>query len=131
MSHLNRNELEALRVLWDLGELKPGEIQDQFSWEIDNGTLRSVLRILMGKGHVARLKSGKAYLYKARRTRKGVLSRMAKSMAQVFSEGSTAGLIAQLIEAEKLSPEEIDKLRKIAEDKPDATGNRSKRRTKR
>ena len=131
MSDLNRNELEALRVLWGQGKLKPGEIQDQFSWEIDNGTLRSILRILIDKGHVARLKSGKAYLYKARKTQKGVLSRMAKSMAQVFSEGSTAGLIAQLIETEKLSPEEIDKLRKIAADKPDATGPRSKRRTKR
>ena len=131
MSDLNRNELEALRVLWDRGELKPGEIQDEFSWEIDNGTLRSILRILIDKGHVARLKSGKAYLYKARRTRRGVLSRMAKSMAQVFSEGSTAGLIAQLIEAEKMSPEEIDQLRRIAADKSDPTGHRSKRRTKR
>ncbi len=130
MSDLNRNELEVLRVLWDRGELKPGEIQEQFSWEIDNGTLRSILRILIDKGHVTRFKSGKAYLYKAKRTREGVLSRMAKNMAQVFSGGSTAGLIAQLIETEKLSSGEIDQLRQIAADKPDAAGRRPKRRTK-
>lgn len=131
MSDLNRNELEVLRVLWDRGELKPGEIQEHFSWEIDNGTLRSILRILIDKGHVARHKLGKAYLYKARKTQKGLLSKMARQMAQVFSEGSTAGLIAQLIESENLSQKEIEQLRKIAAEKPDATGPRSKRRRKR
>ena len=131
MSDLNRNELEVLRVLWDHGALRPGDIQEQFNWEIDNGTLRSILRVLIDKGQIARRKSGKAYLYKAKKTQKGVLSKMAKNMAQVFSDGSTAGLIAQLIETEKLSPKDIDQLRKIAEEAPSASGNRSKRRRRR
>ena len=114
---LNRNELEALRILWDESELKPAEIEERFAWSIDNGTLRSVLRGLMDKGHVTRQKSGKVYLYKAKRTQKGVLSKMAKSMADAFSGGSTVGLIAQLIESEKLSPEELEELKRIAEGK--------------
>jgi BlaI family transcriptional regulator, penicillinase repressor len=114
MDALNRNELEALRVLWERGESKPAEIEVEFSWPIDNGTLRSVLRVLMDKGLVARRKAGKAYVYEATKSREGVMSRMARNMAHVFSGGSTAGLIAQLIKTEQLSPEDLAELRRIA-----------------
>jgi BlaI family transcriptional regulator, penicillinase repressor len=115
MNDLNRNELEALRVLWDIGEAKPTEIEAAFAWPIDNGTLRSVLRVLMEKELVTRTRVGKAYLYKAKRSRKGVMATMAKQMAQVFTGGSTTDLIAQLIQTQKLKPEELAELRKIAD----------------
>jgi BlaI family transcriptional regulator, penicillinase repressor len=114
MDALNRNELEALRILWEQGESKPADIEAEFAWDIDNGTLRSVLRVLMDKGLVTRRKAGKAYLYQAAKSRAGVLSRMARQMAHVFSGGSTAGLIAQLIKTEQLSPEDLAELRRIA-----------------
>ncbi len=115
MEELNRNELEALRVLWDHGEAKPADIEAAFSWPIDNGTLRSVLRVLVDKKLVARRKLGKAYWYKAKRSRQGVMSSMAQQMAQVFTGGSAADLIAQLIKTEKLKPEELAELRRIAQ----------------
>jgi predicted transcriptional regulator len=115
MDPLNPNELEALRILWDQGEQKPPEIEAAFSWPIDNGTLRSVLRVLMDKGLVARRRMGKAYFYKAKKSREGVMSRMARQMAHVFSGGSTRDLIAQLIKTEKLSPQELAELRRIAQ----------------
>lgn len=115
MDALNPNELEALRILWEEGERKPPEIEEAFSWPIDNGTLRSVLRVLMDKGLVARRRMGKAYFYKAKESREGVLSRMVRQMAHVFSGGSTTDLIAQLIKTEKLSPQELAELRRIAQ----------------
>lgn len=114
MDALNANELEAMRILWDQGELKPPEIEAHFAWTIDNGTLRSVLKVLMDKGMVTRRKAGKAYYYQAAKSRDGILSRMARQMAHVFSGGSTAGLIAQLIKAESLSSDELAELRRIA-----------------
>ncbi len=120
MQDFNRNEMEALRVLWEHCSLKPAEIQAHFSRTIDNGTLRSVLSGLVDKGHVARAKSGKAFYYSARRRRGGLLSTMARRMAEIFSGGSTTDLIAQLIEVEKLSPAEIEEIRRIAESKTNA-----------
>lgn len=125
MTDLNRNELEAMRVLWEKGSLKPAEIQEHFSWPIDNGTLRSVLRVLVDNGHVARSKHGKAYHYQAEASRRGVLSKMAEQMAHVFFGGSPAELIAQLIKTEKLSPDEIEELRRIADQKTSDTGSRN------
>lgn len=114
MDDLNQNELEALRILWEHGSMKPAEIQEKFSWPIENATLRSVLAVLMEKGHVSRRKNGKAFFYRATSNRRKSLSKMARRMAQVFAGGSTAELIAQLIRTEKLSPREIEELRRIA-----------------
>jgi BlaI family penicillinase repressor len=115
MLELNRNELEAMRVLWHEGALKPAEIQEHFSWPIENATLRSVLRVLMEKGQLTRRKKGRAFYYKTKASRRGVLSTMSRQMAHVFTGGSTADLIAQLIKTEKLSKAEIEELRQIAE----------------
>ena len=127
MEALNSNELEALRILWEEGEQKPPEIEAAFSWPIDNGTLRSVLRVLMEKDLVGRRRMGKAYYYKAKKSREGVMSRMARQMAHVFSWGSTTDLIAQLIKTEKLSPEELAEVRRIAQaETKSAAGKRRK-----
>lgn len=117
MEDLNSNELETLRVLWQDGPLKPGEIQERFGWTIENATLRSVLRVLMDKGHVTRTKQGKAFFYQAKSSQPGMMASMAKRMAEVFAGGSRANLIAQLIRTERLSKKEIEELRRIAEDK--------------
>lgn len=113
---LNRTELEALRVLWVEAPLKPAEIQRRFSWTIDNGTLRSLLMSLMAKGHVDRARQGKAYFYRPVASRPRLRSAMARMMASVFAGGSTADLIAQMIQTEKLRPEEIAHLRRVAEE---------------
>lgn len=113
MVELNRNELEAMRVLWGGGARKPAEIQEQFGWPIDNGTLRSVLRVLMAKGLVTRRKAGKAFVYRAKESRTRLLSSMARRMAEVFADGSAGALIAQLVQTEQLTPSEIDELQRI------------------
>ena len=130
MNDLNRNELEALRILWNQIELKPSELEALYSWPIDNGTLRSVLRVLQEKGLVTRRKAGKAFLYKATASQQNALSKMARRMAEVFTGGSTVGLIAQLIQSEKLSDKEIEDLKRIAERTEPAPLRRGHRRTK-
>ena len=126
MAELNRNELEAMRVLWEQDALKPAEIQDQFCWPIENPTLRSVLRVLMDKRLVTRRKKGKAYYYRAKAGQRNVLKDMSRRMAHVFTGGSAAGLIAQLIKTEKLSIEEIEELRRIADEKVSDSTSRKK-----
>ena len=117
MAQLNRNELEAMRVLWEKGSVKPAQIQDEFSWPIENATLRSALRLLVEKGLVTRGKKGKAYYYRAKASRRRVLKNMSQRMAHLFTGGSAADQIAQLIKTEKLSKKEIQELRRIAAQK--------------
>ncbi len=116
MTDLREAELETMRILWETEEpLKPADIQQGFSWEIDNGTLRSTLAGLMEKGHVTRGKKGKAFFYRPKSSREKLMSQIAGRLANFFTGGSAADFITQLIQSEKLSPEEIAELRRIAE----------------
>lgn len=117
MVDLRDNELEAMRILWESSDpLKPGDIQERFAWEIDNGTLRSTLKVLVDKGHIHRSKAGKAFFYRPLSTRERVLSGIVGRLSRIFTGGSPAELIAQLVKTEKLSPEEIEELRQIADE---------------
>ena len=102
MERFSSGELEVMKVLWERGELKPAEIQQHFSRKIRNAALRSALLVLLEKAHVSRRKVGKAYYYQAETAREPSLRSMARRMAEVFSGGSPAALIAQLIKFEEL-----------------------------
>jgi len=114
MSSFTSTELEVMKILWEHGELKPAQIQDRYSRAIKNAALRFQLKVLLEKGHITRQKIGKAYCYKALTPRKGSLKKMVRRMAEVYSQGSTAGLIAELIKTEKLSEKELRELKELA-----------------
>ncbi len=114
MLSLNRNELEALRILWEQGEMKPAEIQSRFSWSIENATLRSVLVNLVAKGHITREQRGKAFFYAARVRKVTLLQAMMRSLAQVFAGGSHQQLVAQLVETGDIKPADLKLLSETA-----------------
>lgn len=126
MDQLNPNETEVLRVLWEAGPLKPADIEASFGWPIENATLRSVLKGLVEKGLAARTKQGKAFYYRAKVSRESQLRRAARRMADVFTGGSRADLILQMVRAEKLTPAEIETLRRLAEGSDETSTKRSK-----
>jgi predicted transcriptional regulator len=111
---LNPAELEILGILWDRSPLKPADIEAAFSRPIENATLRSILRGLVEKNFLRRERQGKAYFYKPARTPRAVRRKLTDKLASVFAEGSRLGLIAQLIEDERLTPEQIRELEQIA-----------------
>jgi len=109
---LNRNQLEALRILWDEAGLKPAEIQERFAWPLNNATLRSVLRVLMRQGYVIRVKRGKAFYYQTVAPRNELLKHTAARMAEVFADGTLGGLVAAIVKQGGLSKDELKLVRK-------------------
>ena len=107
-------ELEVMQVLWEHGALKPAEIEELFARPIRNAALRSLLLILLDKGHVTRRLVGKAYVYEARTPREGALRKMTRRLAEIFCGGSTATLIAHMIKTENLSANDVRELQAIA-----------------
>lgn len=114
MIALNQNELEALRILWERGELKPAKIQSHFAWPIENATLRSVLVNLVEKKHITRRLQGKAFLYAARIPKASLLQGMMKTLARVFAGGSHQELVVQLMETSDIKPEDLKLIRQTA-----------------
>jgi predicted transcriptional regulator len=123
MISLSENEMEAMRILWERGKAKPAEIQEQFSWAIDNGTLRSTLVSLVRKKHVSRKQDGKAFYYSARLQKETALQTMMRGIARIFAKGSTQDLVAQLVDTRDITPDDLKVIR-------DAAAAKSARRTK-
>jgi BlaI family transcriptional regulator, penicillinase repressor len=114
MTSLNQNELEVLRILWQGGELKPAQIQEQFSWPIENATLRSVLVNLVEKQHAARRQQGKAFYYAAQAPKTTLLRGMVQVLARVFAGGSAKQLVAQLVETGDIQAGDLKVIRTLA-----------------
>ena len=117
MSRFTSGELEVMQVLWEHGELKPAEIQNVFPRKIKNPALRSVLAILVEKGHISRKQVGKAFFYKARTRRESVFKSKVRELADQFCDGSMRSLLFNLVDSEKLSAEDIKELEKLAKSK--------------
>jgi predicted transcriptional regulator len=114
MLSLNQNELEALRILWERGELKPADIQAHFSWPIENATLRSVLVNLVAKKHITRRLQGKAFFYAASVPKATLLQTMTQTLARVFAGGSHQELVMQLMKTSDLKEADLKLIRKTA-----------------
>ena len=112
MARLTDGELEVMRILWEHGEMKPPEMQEQFSRRIKDPALRSYLTILLEKGHVVRKRKGKAYYYKAKTKPQPVFKAMYCQLLDTFFQGSTEALLCRLIKSENLSNEELCQLKK-------------------
>lgn len=118
MNSLNQNELEALRILWEHGELKPAEIQSRFAWPIENATLRSVLVNLVAKRHISRRLQGKAFFYAACVPKTTLLETTLQTLARIFAGGSRQELVMQLLETSDLKPAELELVRRMAAGTP-------------
>jgi predicted transcriptional regulator len=114
LQSLNQNELEALRILWEHGELKPAEIQARFGWPIENATLRSVLVNLVAKRSITRRLQGKAFYYAAAIPKATLLATTLQTLARIFAGGSRQQLVMQLMETSDLKPADLALIRQTA-----------------
>jgi predicted transcriptional regulator len=110
-------ELEVMEILWQHGSLNPPQIEELFPRPIKNAALRSILRVLVEKGHLIREKRGRAYFYRPKASTKFTLKRITDRLAEVFCGGSPVDLAAQLLQSEKLSEEDVRFLRAILKEK--------------
>ena len=118
MNLLNQNELEALRILWEHGELKPADVQSRFAWPIENATLRSVLVNLVAKKHITRRLQGKAFFYTACVPKATLLETTLQTLARIFAGGSRQELVMQLLEKSDLKSADLELLRQTAAGAP-------------
>jgi BlaI family transcriptional regulator, penicillinase repressor len=128
---LTTGELDVIRILWEHGELKPAQIQSRFPRPIKNAALRSYLSILLEKGHVTRRQVGKAYFYKAKTKRESVFFCTLKEIINSYCEGSPQSLVMALIKSERLSEEELLRLKRLAEEEESPPSRTRKPRTRR
>ncbi|MBL8857087.1 MAG: BlaI/MecI/CopY family transcriptional regulator [Planctomycetes bacterium] len=111
-------ELEVMLVVWDLGECTSGDVIEAFRSRRDlaASTLRNVLLKLRTKGYLKPIPTvGRGFLLRATVQRRAVEHSTLKSVLESFFEGSPQQAIASLLDANKITNDELDEIRRMIE----------------
>jgi predicted transcriptional regulator len=104
-------EAEIMEVLWDQGPSTVSEVQRRVMDELAYTTVLTILRNLEAKGYVSHDADGKAHRYAAAIERDSARRSALRAMADKFFKGSTAQLLSHLVADEKLSADDLRRLR--------------------
>jgi BlaI family transcriptional regulator, penicillinase repressor len=116
---LTGREAQVMDAVWRLGEATADQVREALPEPLHDSTVRTLLRVLESKGYLGHEVRGKAYVYRARVERQKAQRRVLRSVLARFFGGSAEDLVLRLIEDERITPEQLDALRRPA---PEARG---------
>ncbi|MDG3006068.1 BlaI/MecI/CopY family transcriptional regulator [Paludisphaera mucosa] len=109
---LTGREAEVMEAVWRLGEATADQVREALPEPLHDSTVRTLLRVLEGKGYLAHEARGKAYVYRAAVERTKAQRKALGSLLARFFGGSAEDLVLRLIEDEQITPEQLDALRR-------------------
>ncbi len=113
---LTEAELRVMEVLWRLERATVAEVTEALPPPpLAYNTVLTTLRILEQKGHVSHEEVGRAFVYRALIARDTAAQSAVKSVVEKFFGNNAAGLALRLIESERPSGDELDRLRSLIE----------------
>lgn len=111
---LTEAELRVMEVLWKLERATVGEVAEALPPPpLAYNTVLTTLRILEQKGHVSHDEAGRAYVYFPLVEREAAAQSAVKQVVSKFFGNSAGALALRLIENERPSQDELDRLRKL------------------
>jgi predicted transcriptional regulator len=114
---LTEAEYRLMDVVWELGNATVAEVHARLEQHpIAYTTVLSTLTILERKGYVRHTVRGKANVYRPRVERDAARRTVVANVLATFFGGSARALMLNLLEAERLGPEEERRLRDLLED---------------
>lgn len=113
---ISEAESHVMEVLWRapgpvVAEQIAVALQDTHHWQA--ATVKTLLNRLLNKGAIAAEKEGRRFLYQAVLQRDAWLARESDSMLQRLFGGRLAPLVAHFGSQQKLSPADVQELRKL------------------
>ena len=103
-----------MEAVWRLGEATAEQVRAALPQPLHDSTVRTLLRVLEAKGYLRHEVRGKAYVYRAAIGRRKAQRHALRSVLARFFGGSAEDLILRLIEDERITPEQLDEIRRAA-----------------
>ena len=110
---LSRRERQIMDAVYLLGEATASEIREKIPEPPSYSAVRSHLRILEEKGHLAHRQEGQRYVFRPTVSRSAARSDALKGLLHTFFEGSREEMVATLLDDKKLSKEELARLAEL------------------
>lgn len=116
---LGRVQLQIMQVLWDRGRANAREITDALNetGEIAHSTVQTLLRQLEAKQAVAHEIVERTFLFYALIEEVHFMRHATRELINDVFDGSAAGLVAYLLENERIPKSELKLLRKLIDEK--------------
>jgi predicted transcriptional regulator len=120
---LTDREAEIMDVLWERGPSTVAEVRAQLPDKPAYTTVLTILRILETKNFITHAEEGRAHRYAARVGRESARRSALQALSKKFFNGSAALLLTHLVSEQKLSREEVRRIRallarQVPKDKP-------------
>ncbi len=123
MRHVLANaEFAVMDRLWENGPMTARALREQLypdAPRAQHGTIQRLLQRLEVKGFVSRDRTLSVHVFASTITREEYGGHQIESIAERLTNGSIVPLITHLVEHRRISPEEIERIRKIIDEDPD------------
>jgi BlaI family transcriptional regulator, penicillinase repressor len=117
MNRIPDAELDVLTILQRLGQATAADIRRELQpvRAMAHGSVVTLLNRLAGKGLVTRWKGnvGKAFVYRATRSREATMRPLVRNMLQRAFGGDKLALVASLFETRPPTAKELDDLERL------------------
>lgn len=128
MSHsLGERELDVMAVLWRGKPSTVAEVREAIPAPLAYNTVLTILRNLEAKSFVKHTAEGRVFRYAPAVSEEAVRGSAVTRLVRKFFGGSPLGMVAHLVENERLSASEIRHLQKLI----DAHGVKAPKKTRR
>lgn len=116
---LTDQELEIMKIVWDRGTATVRDVYEELlkHRKIAYTTVMTMMGILEQKGHLKKSADERAYVYTPSQPKREVVGNMVQDFLKRVFNGSAKPLLIHLVEDKKLSPEELDEIRKLLKEK--------------
>jgi len=116
---LTNREADVMRVLWDHGPSVVAEVRERLADELAYTTVLTILRTLETKGYVSHEEEGRVHRYFAAVKEQAAQRSALRHLTHKLFNGSAELLFTHLVSDQKLSPEQIRRMRKLLAEKSD------------
>jgi predicted transcriptional regulator len=116
---LTDREADVMQVLWDHGPSVVAQVREQLSDALAYTTVLTVLRTLETKGYVGHEEEGRGYRYFASVKQQVARKNALQHLTTKLFKGSAELLFSHLVSDQKLSPEQIRRMRQLLADRTD------------
>ena len=108
-------ELQILNVLWERGPSTVRQVLEALpvTPRPVYQTVLTMMRLMHEKGYLDRREQGRAHVYQAKLRETPTKRTLLEALIDTAFGGSAEALMVRLIEDEKLSPEEIERVKKL------------------
>lgn len=115
--HLSRRERQIMDIVFARGQASAADVHQSLSDRPSYSTVRALLRILEGKGHLKHKIAGNKYIYLPTQSQEQAARSALRRLLKTFFNGSTEQAMVALLESADTRPSEreLDRLADLIE----------------